>query len=137
MSDTEDRRRKNLDVVERAFAALGAGDMERLVDAFTDDAVLELPYADPPVRLEGKDAIRAHIGPALDIFKFHLHITAVYDCDDPDTLVLEYTSEGHVTTTGKPYRNSYVGIVRFQDAAICFQREYYNPIAARQALTPD
>jgi ketosteroid isomerase-like protein len=64
-------------------------------------------------------------------------VLAVYDCIDPDTLVLEYTSDGRVTTTGKPYRNSYVGIVRFREGAICFQREYHNPLAARRALTPE
>jgi ketosteroid isomerase-like protein len=137
MSDEEDRRRTNLRVVEKAFAALGGDGMEEQLDAFTDDAVLELPYADPPLRLEGRDAIRDHVGPALNIFKFRLHIEAVYDCLDPDTLVLEYTSDGHVTTTGKPYRNSYVALVRFRGGAICFQREYYNPLLAIRALTPD
>jgi ketosteroid isomerase-like protein len=133
----DDRRRRNLAVVEAAFAAVGQADVAGQLESFTDDVVLELPYAEPPARLEGKEAIRAHVGPALETFKFRLDITAVYDCADPDTLVLEYTSEGHVTTTGKPYRNSYVGIVRFRDGRICFQREYYNPVPAARALTPD
>lgn len=136
MADDE-RRRLNLAVVERAFAAVGAADVTGQMESFTDDIVLELPYADPPVRLEGKEAIRAHLGPALEMFKFRLDITAVYDCADPDTLVLEYVSDGHVTTTGKPYRNSYVGVVRFRDGRICFQREYYNPLPAVRALSPD
>jgi ketosteroid isomerase-like protein len=137
MSDNGDHRQRNLAVVERAFAALGTGDVEQQFDAFTDDAVMELPYADPPVRLEGKDAIRAHVGPALNTFKFRLEITTVYECSDRDTLVLEYISDGHVTTTRKPYRNSYVGIVRFRDGLICFHREYYNPVPAARALAPD
>jgi uncharacterized protein len=137
MTDPGDHRRRNLAVIEQAFAALGTGNVERQLDAFTDDAVMELPYADPPVRLEGKDAIRAHVEPALDTFRFRLEIRDVYECSDQDTLVLEYTSDGHVTTTGKPYRNSYVGIVRFRDGLICFHREYYNPIPAARALTPD
>jgi hypothetical protein len=56
--------------------------------------VLELPYADPPVRLEGKAGIRRHVGPALEAFSFRLHINQIYECVDPDLLILEYTSEG-------------------------------------------
>jgi ketosteroid isomerase-like protein len=49
-------------------------------------------------------------------------------------LIAEYTSEGHVTTTNKPYANSYIAIVRFRDELICAQREYYNPVPASRAL---
>lgn len=131
-----ERRERNFDVLKRAFAAVGDGDLDRQLTLLADDAVLELPYADPPVRLEGKAAIRAHVAPALETFRFRLDISAVYDCVDPDTIVLEYTSEGHVATTGKQYRNSYVAVVRFRDGLICFQREYYNPVPAIRALAP-
>jgi uncharacterized protein len=136
ISDEESRRR-NLELVERSFAAVGQSDVSGQLDSFTEDIVLELPYADPPVRLEGKEAIRAHVGPALETFRFQLHITDVYDCADPDTLVLEYRSEGHVTTTGKEYRNNYICVVRFRDGLICHQREYYNPVPAMRALRPE
>jgi ketosteroid isomerase-like protein len=133
----EEKRTRNREVIERSFDAVGRADVAGQLDAFTEDVVLELPYADPPVRLEGKAAIRAHVGPALDIFRFQLHITDVYDCADPDTLVLEYRSEGRVTTTGKEYRNTYIGVVRFRDGLICHQREFYNPVPAGRALRPD
>ncbi|HUJ65365.1 MAG TPA: nuclear transport factor 2 family protein [Acidimicrobiales bacterium] len=135
--DDREKRLQNRKLVEHAFAAVGRADVSGQLDTFTDDVVLELPYADPPVRLEGKDAIRAHVGPALDIFRFQLHITDVYECADPDTLVLEYFSAGHVTTTGKEYRNTYISVVRFRDGLICHQREYYNPLPAARALKPD
>ncbi len=130
------RHRRQLDVIERGFAAVSAGDVDVLLRNFTDDAVLEMPYADPSVRLEGKGAIRSRLGPALGTFRFRLEITTVYQCTDPDTLVLEYTSEGHAVPTGHPYRNSYVGVFRFRSGLICFQREYYNPVPAQRAMTP-
>jgi uncharacterized protein len=136
VTDAETRA-QNRQQIESSFAAVGRGDVAAQLTHCTDDVVLELPYADPPVRLEGKDAIRAHVEPALQIFRFELEITSVYECVDPDTLILEYTSEGTVTSTGKAYRNSYVGVVRFRDGRICFQREYYNPAVAARALTPD
>ena len=51
----------------------------------------------------------------------HLDITRIIHGLDPDVLVAEYTSEGHVTTTSKPYANSYIAIVRFRDELICAQ----------------
>ena len=126
---------QRLDVVRRAFAAVRVGDVEGQLAHFTEVAVLEMPYADPPVRLEGKDQIRARLAPALEIFRFTLTVTGVYACPDPDTLVLEYTSDGQVTTTGKPYRNSYVGFFRVRTRLISFQREYYNPVPASRALS--
>ena len=98
------------------------------------------PSARRTKRRVAKDAaaaIGAHVGPALEVFRFQLHITDVYDCVDPDTLVLEYRSEGHVTTTGKEYRNNYICVVRFRDGLICHQREYYNPVPAGRALRAD
>jgi ketosteroid isomerase-like protein len=133
-NDDAGRRAANLALIERSFAAVGAGDMDGQLELCTDDMTLELPYADPPKTLRGKDAIRAHVGPALGIFRFELRIDTVYECADPDLLVLEYTSEGHVATTGKAYANSYVGLVRFRDGRICWQREYYNPLVAKRAL---
>jgi len=133
----EETRSRNRRVVESSFAAVGRGDVAAQLQHCTDDIVLELPYADPPVRLQGKDAIRAHVGPALETFRFTLEITGVYECLDPDTVILEYTSDGRVTSTGKEYRNSYVGVVRFREGLICFQREYYNPAVAARALAAD
>ena len=133
----EDVRRRHRELVERSFAAVSRGDVGGQLESCTHDMVLELPYADPPVRLEGKEAIRAHVGPALETFSFRLEITNVYECADPDTLVLEYTSEGRVTTTGKAYANSYIGVIHFRDGLICHQREYYNPLVAARAARPD
>jgi uncharacterized protein len=129
-------RERNRTVVAQAFAAVSRGDVDGQLDYCTESVVLELPYADPPVRLEGKSAIRRHVGPALEVFSFRLHINQIYECVDPDLLILEYTSEGKVITTGRPYLNSYVGVVRFRDGLICSQREYYNPLIAARALAP-
>ncbi len=73
---------------------------------------------------------------ALGIFQLQLTVTEIYDCADPDRLVLEYTSVGSVTTTGKPYANSYIAVATFRDGLVCTQREYYNPLPAARSLSP-
>ncbi|MDE3203992.1 MAG: nuclear transport factor 2 family protein [Acidobacteriota bacterium] len=131
------RRTANLAVVSQAFEAVGRGDVDAQLELFAEDAVLELPYADPPARLMGRPAIRSRLEPALRLFEIRIEITDVHDCADPDHLILEYTSRGRVTTTQRTYRNSYVGFFRLGEGLIRFQREYYNPIPGRVALAAD
>jgi uncharacterized protein len=133
----EERRSRNGATFARSLAALSRGDLEGHLVGCSDDFVLELPYADPPQIVMGKEAVRAYLTPALATFSMHLDITGLVNCLDPDVLIAEYTSEGHVTTTGKPYANSYIAIVRFDGDLICTQREYYNPVPALRALAPD
>jgi ketosteroid isomerase-like protein len=123
--------------LEASFGASSHGDVEGQLARCTEDFVLRFPYSDPPAELRGKDAVRPRLTQALAVFEFALTLTAVYDCLDPDLLIAEYTSQGRVTTTGKPYANAYVGIVRFRDGLICEQTEYYNPLPAMRALSAD
>ena len=136
MTDDE-RRSRHGATFARSLAALSRGDLEGHLVGCSDDFVLELPYAGPPQTVTGKDAVRAYLAPALATFSMHLDITRLVNCLDPDVLIAEYTSEGHVTTTNKPYANSYIAIVQFRSDLICAQREYYNPEPALHALATD
>ena len=136
MSDDEIRAR-NRATIEASMAAVSDGDVDRQLALCTDDFILDLPYADPPKSVAGKETVRAYLKSALGIFQLELTITEVYDCVDPDRLVLEYTSVGSVTTTGKPYANNYIAVATFRDGLVCRQREYYNPLPAARALAVD
>jgi ketosteroid isomerase-like protein len=133
---SDDTRTRNLDAVRRAFAGVSNADADEMLANYTDDLVLELPYADPPAVLEGRETVRDYLRGAFRIFKFRLDITEVHEGLDPDKLVVEYASEGTVTTTGKPYVNTYIGVYWFRDGAICKVREFYNPLPSVEALTP-
>jgi ketosteroid isomerase-like protein len=136
MSD-EETRAKNRATIEASMAAVSQADVDRQLALCTDDFVLDLPYADPPKTVSGKETVRAYLKSALGIFQLELAITQIYDCADPDQLVLEYTSVGSVTTTGKPYANSYIAVAKFRDDLVCAQREYYNPLPAARSLAAD
>ena len=136
MSDTE-RRTANREVLEQAMAAIGTGDREMLANLYTEDWVLELPFSDPPKRLEGAAEIAAYLGPQMGRFEFTLSLVDVHSCVDPDLLVAEYTSEGRVAATGKPYRNTYIGLWRFRNGRICGVKEYLNPLVVTDALASD
>jgi ketosteroid isomerase-like protein len=132
----DDARSRNRRTLERGLTLLSAGDIDSHNELCTDDVLFELPYGDPPGRIEGREDVRAYLKSALAIFKLQLSLTAVFGTDDPDVLIAEYTSTGTVTTTGKPYANSYIGIYRFRDGRLCGVREYYNPVPAAVALMP-
>ena len=136
MSDTE-RRAANREVLEQAMGAIGTDDRETLANLYTEDWVLELPFSEPPKRLEGAAEIAAYLGPQMGRFEFTLSLVDVHPCVDPDLLVAEYTSEGRAAATGKPYRNTYIGLWRFRDGRICGVKEYLNPMGTAEALTPD
>lgn len=131
------QRHRNQRVMERFMAAVGRADFAELESLCHPDFVAELPYSDPPKRLEGFAAYRAEVEPALETFRFELELTAVHAADDPDLLVAEYTSAGKAIPTGKPYRNVYIGLWRFREGRITGLREFFNPLCAIEALTPD
>ncbi|MBL78220.1 MAG: nuclear transport factor 2 family protein [Acidimicrobiales bacterium] len=136
MNDDE-RRAANRALLERVVSLIGTGRHAELAGLYADDYVLELPYSDPPKRLEGRREIAEYLGPKLGTFVFTLALTEVHDCVDPDLLVAEYTSDGHVSTTGKPYRNTYIALWRFRDGKVCGVKEFSNPQVAAEALDPD
>jgi uncharacterized protein len=134
LSAVADANDTNLDVLRRAFAAIGAADVDALGELYTDDYVLELPYAKPrPVRVEGLGAAQDYLRRAFQVFRFELTITGVYDLVGGD-LVAEYTSEGTVVPTGRRYANSYVGLWRFAGGRVRSTREWYDPVVSAEAI---
>jgi ketosteroid isomerase-like protein len=119
------------------MTAVGAADFVALEAICTGDFEAELPYSDPPKRLEGFAAYRSAITKSLEIFRFELALTTIHPGLDPDLLIAEYTSEGTATPTGKPYRNVYIGVFRFREGRICGLREFFNPVPAMTSLEGD
>lgn len=135
-SELDEHRGRNLRTLQSAFDAIAAGDAAAQLANYVDDLVLELPFTDPPKRVEGKAEALPYLTAAFTVFRFELTITDVLACLDPDRLVLEATSTGTYLPTGAPYRNRYVIIVTFRDGLIATQREYFDPTqAARSAGT--
>ena len=134
--ELDDHRRRNLETVERIFAAVGAGDAAAQCANYTDDVVLETPFADPPGRREGRDVIETYLAAAFGVFRFGLRVTEVHACLDPDELIVEFESfDGIHLPNGAAYENTYIGVFRFRDGLVCFQREYFNPLGAMRAAS--
>jgi ketosteroid isomerase-like protein len=129
-TELDGHRARNLDAVRGTFAGIGAGDATHQLAHYTDDLVLELPYAAPPKRIEGKDAALSFLRGALASFALELTIDEVHAGLDPDELIVEFSGTGTHRPTGSAYANRYIAVFGFRDGMICRQREYYNPAAS-------
>ena len=133
MTADDETRARNRAALTGAVAAINAGDAAAQMGHYTDDLVLEFPYADPPKRMQGKDVVLPYLANALALFELDLRVVEVHETTDPDEVVVEAAATGTFVPNGAPYENRYVIVYGFRDGLICRQREYYNPLAAQRS----
>ena len=121
----------NVERVRHLLDLAGRMRVEELVDCFAGDAVMELPFAPGRMarRHEGKPAIADFQRFARDSFStFSMTVDAVHETTDPHVVIAEHHSDGVVRANGRPYRNTYVTLIRFDDDGLVTNwREYYDP----------
>lgn len=122
---------------ELVRAALGdkATEATDFLDLFTEDAVLDYPFAPAgtPEQLIGKANIAAHatrLAPLLEFGDFTLE--TVYPL--ADTVIFEATCQGRGTKTGLPYDQKYVCVLHLRDGRIARYQDYWNPLTLISAL---
>ena len=134
MAEVNSRMSRNEKLLRAFLEAVSTTDFHRLEEICSADLAVELPYNDPPTHLEGFAAYRAAVEPSLEIFRFRLDLGEIHEGRDPDLLFAEYTSDGIAVPTGKPYRNTYIGVFRFREGRLVSLREFFNPAIAAEAL---
>ena len=134
----ESDRPTGIDVLHRYLASVAAdSDIDELMEMFTEDAVLEMPYhPDEAARvLDGRDAIRARVAISRKLFsRISFFDIVIRRTDDEATFVLEYGGDGE-STDGKVYRNRYCVIAQLRDGRLALWREYFNPAIRDSALS--
>ncbi|TYB64406.1 nuclear transport factor 2 family protein [Nonomuraea sp. PA05] len=125
------------ELVDHALELLLAKDMAAFSRLFAEDGVVEFPFAPPgyPPRVEGHAAITAYMSGypgLLDIREFPEQ--TVHQSTDPDVVIAEFEAAGFVVATGKPYRMRYVAVLTVRDGRIHHYRDYWNPLAAAEAM---
>ena len=134
---TDSKRSRNENLLKDFLEAISETDFPRLEEICAPDFKVELPYNDPPTHLEGFAAYREAVEPSLEIFRFRLDLAEIHEGRDPDLLFAEYTSDGIAVPTGKPYRNTYIGVFKFREGRLASLREFFNPAIATEALAAD
>jgi len=128
--------RNRVDIVTEYLERIGALDFDGAGRYLADNAVMMVPFAPsvedmPP--LVGKQAILDQMrGTMLQVFaRMDFTVDEWYDVSDSDALIAEYHSVCPLKGSkgqGAEYRNSYVGVFRFEGDKIVLHREYFNPI---------
>lgn len=113
-------------------------DIERWLELFTEDAVVEFPYAKGlglPERLEGREAIRRYFADAPKHF-LGLTFTNVrrYLPIDREVALAEVHGSATIAATGSTYEQDYFMLVKARDGRIALYREYWNPIPGLKAF---
>ncbi len=110
------------DTLENFWKTQNSGDDTKLVDLFTDDAVVEDPQWG---RMEGKTAIAKFMTTMVEeMSKREIHFEALEIVGDEH---LAWTRWAIVAPEGK--RNG-VGIYKVEGGKLSYYRDYYNPSEA-------
>jgi uncharacterized protein len=59
---------------------------------------------------------------------------AVHHDTNTGVVVLEYASEGRVVSTGAPYTNRYISVLKIIGGKVTYWRDYLDPVAVFDAL---
>ncbi|MFJ6895123.1 nuclear transport factor 2 family protein [Streptomyces hokutonensis] len=138
--DDADRRVAAQHAVAEHLRLTAAGHTDEWVKLFAPDAVLEFPYAPAgvPQRVTGRDALFAHMSNFPETFDVEFVDLVFHETVDPSLVIAEFRSKGTALPTGKPYEQTCISVVQTDgDALITHYVDYWNPLVAIEALTPD
>ncbi|MFD4673736.1 nuclear transport factor 2 family protein [Lentzea sp. NPDC058450] len=122
-------------IIEEGVAGLVDG--EHFFDMLAEDVVFEYVITVPgyPRRVEGRAAVAELYRPYGEMFSLErCYDLAVHHDQKTGVVVLEYASQGHVTTTGAAYGNRYISVLTIKDRRIVHWRDYLDPLVVFDAL---
>ena len=120
------------DVLARRRELMLDGDADGFADLFAPEAVIEVPFAGPPgtpVRMEGREAIRAYAHHAMaSLLRLEdFEVVEFHRTGDPEVVIVEIAAKGTVTTTGRSFVTRSLQILRIRDGHIVLFRDFADP----------
>lgn len=137
---TADRRAAAQHAVKEHLRLVSSGRIEEWLDLFTPDGILEFPFAPAgvPTRVQGREALLAHMTHFPETFDVEFVDLAFHETTDPGRVIAEFRSVGRAAPTGKPYEQTCISVVYTdEEGRITRYIDYWNPLVAIEALTPD
>lgn len=115
---------------------LAAGRGRAWVDLFTEDAVLEFPYAPAgyPRRVTGHRDLLAHMERFSASFRVEFTELHFYETVDPALVIAQLKCVGAAVETGRPYDQTYLSVVEMKDGRIDRYVDFWNPQVVTDAL---
>jgi ketosteroid isomerase-like protein len=125
----------NVALAVDAVTALGASDHSQVLGLVDDDIVFEAAFYPTVPMVHGREAFAAFIDGVHRTFsRVAFEVIDAFASADLERIVVECRGDGVVASTGAPYRNHYVMIIRFRGGRITEWRELSNPLVYLSAV---
>jgi len=102
---------------------------------FAEDGVLELPWVN--AHAQGPEAVEKLLSGILAKVPEFRFKNLIYFIQTPDKVAAEYQIEARVLSTGKVYKQTYVGVLHAENGKIKLLREALDTLAASKAFSKD
>jgi uncharacterized protein len=123
------------EALEHLIHGISNGRWPVLHELYAHDALVEYPLALPPLRLEGREAVRRYFAA---VARMQLDLQArnivVHETSDPEVVVAEWDYDGLVTTTNRSFQVSNIQISRVRNGQIVTSRDYHNHVVLADAI---
>jgi uncharacterized protein len=120
------------DVLARRRQLMLNGDIDGFADLFAPDAVIEFAFHGPPgtpVRLEGREVIREYSRQVMawPVRLEDFEVAELYQTRDPEVVIVEMSTKGTLTTTGRSFAATSIQILRIREGQIVLFRDFADP----------
>ncbi|HEY1652841.1 MAG TPA: nuclear transport factor 2 family protein [Acidimicrobiales bacterium] len=136
MTPSADEVRQRTLEVAQAYLVLLGQNLDEWIELWHEDGALEFPFAPTgrPDSYHGKQDILAYMKAASGrIVTEGVENLRVHPGADPEVLVAELATRGHLSTTGARYDQRYVCVFEMRDGLLWRYREYWNPLVSIEA----
>jgi ketosteroid isomerase-like protein len=126
------------DLVERFLALVDRGEWQALPEFYSEDAVVEQPFAKPePLTLKGRESIHAHfLAASRAPLRLRVLNPIVRTTSDPEVIVAEYNYQGEATKTGRRFLVANIQVFTIRHGHIVASRDFHDHAAFASALRP-
>ena len=125
----------NTEIVKKGYECFGSGDIEGLLESYSDDISWETPKVDNAAysgARRGKEAVLEFFGMLAESETFTRFEPTEFIAEGDKVVVLG-TFEVTVKATGKSFATDWVHVMTVQDGKVTAFREYFDTAAANQA----
>jgi uncharacterized protein len=131
-----------LQVLGRLQELIRTGRRDGFAEVMAADGVVEWPFhrKGTPARIEGREGIREFLrsSPMADLIHIEdLRLDAVHLTADPEVVIAETTTAGHVVGTDNSFELRAIAVIRVRDGEIVLYRDYIDPSAGQQLSRSD
>ena len=125
----------NTEIVKKAYQCFGSGDIEGLLNCFSDDIAWETPKVDNAAysgARRGKEAVGEFFEMLAESETFTKFEPTEFIAEGDKVVVLG-SSEANVNATGKTFSTEWVHVMTVRDGKVTGFKEFFDTAAANQA----